>query len=55
MVGAGRERGKMQRTAMRYEVDGHGKYVGQILLLLAVVIMTARTPPPHKRADVEWQ
>ena len=38
----------MPGTAKRYDVDGHGKEVGLELLLLAAVIMAARTVfPPH--------
>ena len=50
----------MQRTAMRYDDDGHGRYVGLRLLLLAAVIMAARALPPQtkrlrmtKRHDTE--
>ena len=44
-LGGGWERDKIQRTAMLYDDDGHGKYVGLRLLLLAAVIMAARALP----------
>ena len=46
-LGGGWERDKIQRTAMLYDDDGHGKYVGLRLLLLAAVIMAARALPPQ--------
>ena len=43
-MAAGKE--KVQRTAKLYDNDGHGKYIGR-LLLLAAVIMAARALAPH--------
>ena len=43
--GAGQEREKLRRTAMRYDDDDHDQYVGQRPLLLAAVSLTAREPP----------
>ena len=37
----------MQRTAKRYDDDGHDKDDGLRLLLLAAVIMAARALPPQ--------
>ena len=36
---------KVQRTAKRYGDSGNGKQAGLRLLLLAVAIMAAKTPP----------
>ena len=45
---------KVQRTAKRYEDDGHGKDVGLRPLLIAAVIMVARAlPPQNEPTDVE--
>ena len=41
------ERDEVQRTAKRYDDDGHGEDVGLRLLLLAAVIMAARALPPQ--------
>ena len=46
-LGGGWERDNLQRTAKRYGDDGHGKGVGLRLLLLAAVIMSARSLPPQ--------
>ena len=50
--GGGREKNKTQRTAKRYDDDGHGKDAGLILLLLATLIMR-RERFPHKRTEIE--
>ena len=39
------EREKVQRTAERYDEDGHGEVIGLSLLLLAAVIMAAKALP----------
>ena len=44
-LGGGRERDPVQRKAKRYDNDGHGKYVGLRLLLLAAAIMAVRVLP----------
>ena len=47
-LGRGRDRDKVliiQRTAKRYDDEGHGKYVGLRLLLFAAVVMAARPLP----------
>ena len=46
-LGCGWERDEVQRTAKRYDDDGHGEDVGLRLLLLAAVIMAARALPPQ--------
>ena len=46
-LGCGWERNKVQRTAKRYDDDGHGEDVGLRLLLLAAVIMAVRALPPQ--------
>ena len=46
-LGGGREREELQRTARRYDDEGHGKYVGLRLLLLAAVAMAPRALPPQ--------
>ena len=38
---------KVQRTAKRYDDDGHSNGVGLRLQLLAAVIMAARALSPH--------
>ena len=46
----------VQRTAKRYDDDGHGKDVGLrllLLLLLASAIMAVRALPPQTDRDVE--
>ena len=40
-LGGGWERDEVQRTAKRYDDDGHGKGVGLRRLLLAAVLMLA--------------
>ena len=50
-LGGGWERDKVQRTAKRYDDDGHGKGVRFRLFLLAAVAMR-RERFPHKPTDV---
>ena len=56
-LGGGWEREKVQRAAKRYdEGDGHSKVIGLRLLLLAAVIMAAKSAPPtneHMSNDKE--
>ena len=48
MYAAGKEMEYIQRTAKRYNDDGHGKDAGLRPLLLAAVIMAARVLPHHQ-------
>ena len=53
-LGGGWEREKVKRAAKRYDDDGHSKYIGLGLLLLAAVIMAAKAlPPQHASNDKE--
>ena len=44
----GWEREKVQRAAKRYDSDGHSKYIGLRLLLLAAVVMATKALPQQK-------
>ena len=46
-LGNGWDKDEVQRTAKRFDNNGHGKDVGLRLLLLAAVIVAARALPPE--------